>query len=239
LGQQNDLELTKMAGKEIAQTLQDVGINVNLAPVVDVNINPDNPAIGRIGRSFSANPDSVSLHAEAFINGMNLHNIKSCIKHFPGHGSAFNDSHYGLTDITETWTEAELIPYRYLIEKDMVEMIMTGHLYHQGFDSEHPATLSANTLINKLRNELGFQGLIVSDDMNMQAITDYYGIEEAVLLAIEADVDILLYANNMQYDPDIAAMLHGYIRRLVTDGVITEERIRRSYERIMRVKEDE
>jgi beta-N-acetylhexosaminidase len=237
LGRRNDLSLTHETAAKIAETLQKVNINLNLAPVVDLNTNPENPAIGRLERSFSSRPDSVAFQAEAFIDGLQAGGVLSCIKHFPGHGSAFNDSHYGLTDITNTWSEAELFPYEYLSEKENVRMIMTGHLFHSGFDEEHPATLSHNILNGILREELGFDGVIISDDMNMQAITDYYGMEEAVLLALQAGVDIILFANNMQYDPLISEKLHNYIINLVKDGIISRERISESYERIMRVKE--
>lgn len=236
LGAKNDHTFTYQASRDIAALLDSMKINLNLAPVVDVNINPDNPAIGRLARSFSSDPVTVGLHAASFIDGQRAEGVLSCIKHFPGHGSAFNDSHYGLTDISETWTDRELDPYRYLIEKDKVDMIMTGHLFHHGLDSEHPATLSQRTLSGLLREGLGYDGIIISDDMNMQAITDHYGLEEAVLLALQAGVDILLYANNMEYDPDIAEKLHNYIKKLVDEGKIARERIAESYERIMKLK---
>ena len=236
LGELNDIGVTFKTGLEIGRTLQGAGINLNLAPVVDVNFNPDNPAIGRLDRSFSADPERVGRQAEAFIKGMREYNVLSCSKHFPGHGSAYNDSHYGMTDITSTWSEEELIPYRYLIQNAGIEMIMTGHLFHAELDNHHPATLSSSFLEDILREKLGFDGVIISDDMNMQAITNYYGLEEAVLLALSAGVDILLYANNMQHDPEIAATLHTYIKFLVTEGKISEERIRGSYERIISLK---
>ncbi len=237
LGKKNDLALTEQTAVDIASGLSSVGINLNLAPVADVDVNPDNPAIGRLERSFSSSPVTVGFHAEAYIEGLRSGNILSCIKHFPGHGSAFNDSHYGLTDITDSWSEEELLPYRYLIGKNKVDMIMTGHLFHEELDSDHPATLSRYTLTQLLRDELGFDGIIITDDMNMQAITDHYGLEEAVLLALQADVDILLYANNMEYDPEIAVVLHDYVKSLVEQGLISKEKIIRSYRRIKQIKD--
>lgn len=236
LGIKNDPDFTYQAALDIGLTLQSVNINLNLAPVIDVNINPANPAIGSLERSFSEDPEKVGVHAKAFVQGLRSANVISCLKHYPGHGSAFNDSHYGLTEITETWSEVELYPYTFLIEQNLVDMIMTGHLFHADFDQEHPATLSYYTITSMLRNDLGYDGVIISDDMNMQAITDFYGLEEAVYLALQSGIDIILYANNMVYHPEIGEVIHNLIRSYVEDGLIDRSRIESSFTRIINLK---
>jgi beta-N-acetylhexosaminidase len=222
--------------EDMGKTLRDAGFNLNFAPVADVDVNPDSPAIGRLGRSFSADPRRVGRCDELFLAGLENQGIIGCLKHFPGHGSAGTDSHLGVTDVTATWSREELVPYRMLIKAGAAKMIMTGHLFNAKIDPVHPATLSHRTLTGLLRDELGFDGVVVTDDMNMKAITDHYGLAKAVELAITAGADILLFGNNLVYDPDVVAKAHALITGMVADGTITEDRIRSSYDRIMRLK---
>ncbi len=238
LGTVNDTLFTMQTGAKIGKILKENGINLNFAPVVDLNINPDNPAIGKWGRSFSADPETVYSHSRSFITGMNKSGIISCIKHFPGHGSAFNDSHLGLTDITDTWKNDELTPYNKLIADGLVNMVMTGHLFNSNLDPDYPATLSHTMLTSILRYGLGFKGVIISDDFNMKAINDHYSLEETILLAINAGVDILLYGNNLIYDPDIALKSHKIIMKLLADNSISKDRITESFLRIRALKEN-
>jgi beta-N-acetylhexosaminidase len=236
LGTTNNDDTTHFYSRSIAQTLSGHGFNVNLAPVVDVNINPDSPAIGAIGRSFSDDPAIVTHHTGIFIDEHHKENVLTTLKHFPGHGSATDDSHYGVTDVTDTWDEIELIPYQNLIQQGKVDMVMTAHIYNANWDADYPATMSKNVITGILRDQLGFDGVIISDDMNMGAITEYYGLEEAIFRSLDAGVDILLFANNLVYDELIAIKARDIILDLIEEGTITEERIQESYDRIMLLK---
>jgi beta-N-acetylhexosaminidase len=236
LGETGRLDSTAFYAARTAKTLSDLGINVNIAPVVDINVNPENPVIGGIERSFSSDTSEVAAHAREFILQHRNHNVFAVLKHFPGHGSSTEDSHLGLTDVTETWSESELYPYRKLIEEGHAEIIMTAHVYNANLDPDYPATLSRKVITGILRERLMFDGVIVSDDMNMKAITDHYGFEQAIKLALNAGVDVLAFGNNLTFDPDIAIKAHRIIKKLIKDGEISEERINESYNRVMRLK---
>lgn len=238
LGENDNLIETKKQGELIGKILSECNINVNFAPVVDINSNTDNPIIGYLGRSFSAEPEKVVLHAQAFIRGMREYNIVSCLKHFPGHGSSADDSHLGITDVTDTWSEEELIPFKELIKSEYADMIMIGHLVNNNIDPDYPATLSEKFITDILRNQLEYNGLIISDDLGMKAITDHYELEETIYLALNAGVDILLFGNNMEFDPDIVPKVHETMISLVRQGKISEERIAESYKRIRDLKEN-
>lgn len=228
---------TRQEGERTGRLLADLGVNLNFAPVADVDVNPDSPVIGRLERSFSADPDMVALHARAFCQGLLSQGVLPCLKHFPGHGSATEDSHLGLTDISKTWTPAELRPYEMLIPLQASPLIMTGHLFLRQFDDAHPSTLSRAVLTGLLRQRLGFEGVIVSDDMQMRAITSHYGLEEAVVLAVEAGVDVLVFGNNLDYDPNIVPKAMDILVRAVESGRIPPERIAASHRRILAAKE--
>jgi beta-N-acetylhexosaminidase len=237
LGTMDDAAV-EAAGAGVGDTLRAAGFNLDFAPVADVDVDPDSPAIGRLGRSFSADPARVGRCAGLFLAGLASRGVTGCLKHFPGHGSAGTDSHLGVTDVTATWSRDELIPYRMLIESGAARMIMTGHLFNARLDPDHPGTLSHATITGLLRGQLGFDGVVVTDDMDMKAVTDRYGRARAIRLAIEAGADILLFGNNLAYDPDIVKQAHGIITGLVRDGVIPVERIEQSYHRIMRLKKE-
>jgi len=236
LGALNDLEQTYAQAASMAETLADLGINLNLAPVVDLCINPDNPIIARYERCFSADPQIVIDHALRFIQAHHERGIRCTLKHFPGHGSSSEDSHEGLVDVTGTWSQVELEPYRHIIRAGQAGAIMTAHVFNAQLDSDFPATLSQTTVTGILREELGYEGVVISDDMQMGAITNSYGFETAIQKALEAGVDILAFANNSVYEEDIAARAIEVIKRLVEAGVIGEERITASYQRIQRLK---
>ncbi len=238
LGEQDDLEATRAAAGGIADTLATHGFNINFAPVVDVNTNPDNPVIARWGRSFSAEPEVVTRHARAYIDAHHQRGILTTLKHFPGHGSSSEDSHDGFTDVTHSWDPLELEPYRTLIDEDRVDLVMTAHVYHQGLDHQHPATLSRPILQGLLREDLGHTGVVVSDDMQMGAIVQFYGFEEALELAIHAGNDLLVLANNADvYDPTLARRAIEHIVARVEAGAISERRIERSWRRIQDLKQ--
>lgn len=236
LGTQNDLALTRFYADQTAGTLSELGINVNLAPVVDVNVNPDNPVIGKLERSFSADPLIVAQHATEVIISHQLAGIFTALKHFPGHGSSTTDSHLGFTDITDSWSEVELIPYREILHTVGVDMIMTAHVFNAQLDPEWPATLSPAIMQNLLRDQMNYQGVIISDDMQMQAITDHYSLDIALEQTIMAGADIIIFGNNLVYDEQIAQKAIATILRLVREGRIPEWRIQQSSARIMHLK---
>jgi beta-N-acetylhexosaminidase len=237
LGAQDNLTKTKTQADATAKTLAGVGINVNFAPVVDLDLNPENPIIGRLERSFSGDPSTVTRHALAVIDAHRRYGILTAPKHFPGHGSAAGDTHEGLVDVTGRWSATELDPFRNLIRLGKADMIMTAHIFNGKLDPLWPATLSPATVADLLRREMGFEGVVISDDMQMKAIAARYGLETAVRQAIRAGVDILLFANNSVYEEDIAARTAATIRSLVEKGDIPRERIDESWQRIMKLKE--
>ena len=234
----NGVDTTRFYAQTTAATLAGLGINVNFAPVVDLASNPDNPIIAKYGRAFSNDPEVVSKMAEIFSEEHKKLGVVTVLKHFPGHGSSRADTHLGIADVTKYWTEAELIPYRQLISENKVDAVMTAHIVNKQLDNaELPGTLSKSIITGILRNEMGFNGVVFSDDMQMHAITKYYGLEEALKLSINAGVDILTFSNNIQgSDQRTVDVVHRIIRKLVETGVIPEERINESYVRIMKLK---
>jgi beta-N-acetylhexosaminidase len=219
-----------------AQTLAGLGFNWNLAPVVDLDAHPDNPIIKGKGRSFSADPEAVARHADEFVRAHRAHGVLTCEKHFPGHGSATGDTHLGLVDVTAAWTERELIPFQKLIAAGLCDAIMTAHVFNAKLDSDRPATLSKKIITGLLRENLGFDGVIISDDMEMKAISSHYGLENSVPAAIEAGLDVLCFGNNLAYDPAIASRAIDILVRAVESGHLTEARIDVSYQRVLALK---
>jgi beta-N-acetylhexosaminidase len=236
LGERGDVTFTQQAGERIAETLASVGITQNLAPVVDVDVNPTNPIIGALGRSFSADPAVVTTQAEAFIEGHRALGVRTTLKHFPGHGSSTGDTHLGVVDVTDTWSILELDPFRNIIGHGLGDAVLTAHVFNASLDPEHPATLSQPTITGILREQLGWYGVVISDDMQMGAIRDAYGYDEAIRLAILAGVDILTIAQQQLYEPGIVGRTIDLIEAFVRDGTLTEERIDESYARIMALK---
>lgn len=236
LGKTGDLQATVESGRQTAQMLRKVGINLNLAPVVDLNIYEENPIIGRYGRSFSADPTVVASHAGAWIREHDKEGVLSCLKHFPGHGSSRTDSHLGFVDISESWQQAELLPYKQLISGGRAKSIMLGHLFHKQFDPKFPATLSQAIIQNLVRRQLGFEGAVISDDMQMKAITEQYGIEDACCMALAAGVDLLIIGNNLVHDADILAKVKERIVRGLDEGTISEARVEEAWRRVQKFK---
>jgi beta-N-acetylhexosaminidase len=238
LGARNDPTFTRQQGKKIAQTLRSAGVNLNLAPVVDLNVNPSNPIIGALGRSFSANPAVVTAQAGAFIDGHHAVGVKTTLKHFPGHGSSTGDTHLGVVDVTNTWTRTELQPFANLIKAGTPDAVLTAHVFNARLDTEHPATLSRATITGILRDQLGWDGLVISDDMQMGAIRKAFGYTDALKLAIMAGIDVLTIAQQQVFEAGIVGKTIDIIAGLVEDGTIPESRIEESYRRIMAFKAD-
>lgn len=221
---------------QTAQTLARLGFNLNLAPVVDLDAHPDNPIIKGKGRSFSADPEAVARHAAEFVRAHRAEGVLACAKHFPGHGSATGDTHLGLVDVTSTWHERELIPFQRLIAAGLCDVVMSAHVFNARLDPDRPATLSRPVLTELLRGRLGFQGVVMSDDMEMKAISSHYGLENSVPAAIEAGIDLLCFGNNLSYDPAIAGKAIDILVRAVETGRIPESRIDASHRRVLALK---
>ena len=236
LGARRYVAFTRQAGKQNAETLASVGVNLNLAPVVDLNVNPSNPIIGSLGRSFSADPAIVTAQAEAFVEGHRMLGVHATLKHFPGHGSSTGDTHLGVVDVTDTWSEVELEPFRNVVKDGLADAVLTAHVFNSELDPEHPATLSQPTITGILRNEIGWDGVVISDDMQMGAIRQAYGYSDALRLAILAGVDVLTIAQQQVYEPGIVESTIDLIEGLVRDGSLTEARIDESYRRIQALK---
>ncbi|BCL60040.1 glycosyl hydrolase [Desulfomarina profundi] len=231
------VEQTRQAARRTASALRSLGINFNLAPVADLDLFADNPIIGRYGRSFGRNPETVFRHCLAWCREHRDCGVLSCLKHFPGHGSSKDDSHLGFVDISESWEEKELQPFANCIEAGFDEAVMIAHLFHRGMDSELPATLSAPLISRKLKGELGFRGVVVTDDMQMRAITDRHGLPEACSMAIGAGADLVIIGNNLEHDPQIFVKLRDRIVRDLEDGKLTETRIEDALSRVLTLKQ--
>lgn len=236
LGRVNNADSTRRYAAQTAQLLQALGVNFNFAPCVDVDVNPRCPVIGKVERSFSARPEVVVKHARIWVDEHRRRGVITSLKHFPGHGSSRSDSHLGFTDVTETWTKKELIPYRQLLKSGHCDAIMVSHVFNRKLDDRYPATLSKKT-VGMIRDNLKFGGLVVSDDMAMGAIADSYSLEEALELAINAGADMLVLSNNgKSYDAQLAQKAVDAVHAAVRQGRISEQRINEAYRNAAAVK---
>lgn len=213
---------------ELSKDLHELGVNVDFAPLVDLGINKQSDVIYKLDRTYSDDPCEVVKYAEIFMDELHSHNVISCLKHFPGHGSAKGDSHDGFVDASNTWSELELEPYKKLLHK--TKMIMTAHVFNKNLDDEYPATLSYKTNTKLLRETLGYEGVIIGDDLQMGAIKEHYSNEEALKLSINSGVDLVMYCN--QLGNDKAEDIIDTIYKLVKNGDIPIERIEESNKRI-------
>ena len=179
-----------------AWQLSEVGINLNFAPVVDLNVNPENPIIGHLGRSFGRDPSNVVSFAGAFVRAHHSAGIKTSLKHFPGHGSSTTDTHKEVGDISSTWSPLEMQPFADLVEAGLADSVMTSHLLHEDFSDEPwiPASLSWRA-VRTIREVLGFKGAIFCDDMQMAAIVEILPAEDAALAAVNAGNTFLIFSN--------------------------------------------
>jgi len=224
-----DYNNTYLEGIAMGKELRNYGINLDFAPVLDVNNNPENPIIGI--RSYSDNPLKVGLYGVNMFTGLQSENVMGCSKHFPGHGNTSVDSHYGLpqidTGIDELY-QTELAPFISAISNG-IDSIMTTHIIFSAIDKTYPATLSKKVLTDLLREELGYQGLIITDGMEMDAVSkNFGGYDQTAVLAVKAGVDVLTYTTTA--NPITA---HKALTQAVKNGEITEERINESVRRIL------
>ncbi|HYX12710.1 MAG TPA: glycoside hydrolase family 3 N-terminal domain-containing protein [Candidatus Acidoferrum sp.] len=216
----------------IATTLATNGFDLNFAPVVDLNVNPDSPAIGALDRSFGEDTDVVVADATIEINAHRAAGVRTTLKHFPGIGSSTTNTDFGVADVTTTWTRNELEPFRQLIAAGTVDLVMAGHVVNGQLDAKHPASLSRAVVTDLLRGELRWNGIVVTDDLQATAITKAFGRDEAVLLALEAGNDLLLFANQQLYDPKLVSRVVRVVSAAVAAGRIPESRINDAYARV-------
>jgi beta-N-acetylhexosaminidase len=222
-------------GAGIAKTLESVGINLNFAPVVDLDVNPRSPAIDALDRSFSAQPDVVVEMATAEIEAHHARDVRTTLKHFPGIGSSTTNTDFGVADVTKTWTRKELEPFQALIAGGIADLVMAGHVVNGQLDADHPASLSKPVVTDLLRGELGWEGIVVTDDLQAAAITRAFGGDEAILLALEAGNDLLLVANQQAYDPTVVDRVVDVVSRAVASGRLPEARIDEAWDRVQRL----
>ena len=184
-----------------AWQLSEVGINLNYAPVVDLDLNHNNPIISKLGRSFGVEADFVSRMATLFIQAHRSAGVKTSLKHFPGHGSSTTDSHNETADISDSWKKAEMEPFSNIVHADLADGIMNGHLLHPRYSDEPwlPSSLSWRS-VREIRKTLGFKGAIITDDMQMAAIEDLMPLEDSAVAAVNAGNTFLIYSNYRQSD---------------------------------------
>ncbi len=240
LGASGDTSNAYTAGEIIGKELAALGINCNFGPVVDVNSNEKNPIIGV--RSFSGDVDVVSQMGCAMANGFESSGIVNCAKHFPGHGDTATDSHTGLPVVKKSydeWIKIDGAPFKAIIENGNTDMIMTAHIQYPGLDDTKvyspvtkkktivPATMSKTILTDILKEELGFEGVVISDAMEMDAIDEQFGVNDAVIRAIDAGTDMILMPVTLNSSNDTKKLdrLIADIKDAVNDGRLTEERI--------------
>lgn len=220
----------------MAEELQSMLINLNFAPCVDIDLNSES-ILHKKKRSYSRDPRKVSAYAETFIKAHFDKNIITSVKHFPGHGSVKGDTHLNFVDASGTFKEEELLPYKQLMNKNPLQMVMVSHIYNKKFDEIYPASLSNSTVTGLLRNTMGFNGIVITDDLDMGAVRENYKLDEIVIQAINAGCDILLFSNREHHNPNLAEDIHKIIQKAVIDGQISPQRIQESYDRITALKE--
>ncbi|HEX5997409.1 MAG TPA: glycoside hydrolase family 3 N-terminal domain-containing protein [Jiangellales bacterium] len=232
IGAENSPNATREWAQGLVASLTQIGVNLNYAPVVDLNVNPESRAIGKLDRSFSADPDVVVNNATEEIEVHRAAQIMTNLKHFPGSGSAAGNTDFEVVDVTDTWSERELEPFQRLIQAGLADSVMAAHVLNRQLDPMFPASLSSRTVTGLLRGQLGWQGPVVSDDMQAMAITRRYGAAEAVALAVQAGLDLLVFANQQVYNPNIVDQTIDTVIDLVRSGRLTAARIDESVARV-------
>ena len=224
---------------EMASAIAELGFTVNFGPVADVNLNHNNQVIAKFGRAFSDDPAVVASYDAAFIKAHHAAGLLTALKHFPGHGSSTADSHEGFVDITDTWQPSELDPYRTLMAENLVDMVMVGHLYHADYSdagAQTPSSLSPQWITGVLRGELGYDGVVISDDLEMGAIRDHFTLEQTVTMAVRAGTDVLLFSNTAKYRTSLGAEILAILVAEAEADPAFAARIAESYERIVALK---
>ena len=218
----------------MAKMLHANGVNTNFAPSVDLLFSY-NPIIAGKKRSYSSDPSVVSQYASIFVQEHRKNHVVTVIKHFPGHGSSKADSHKGFTDVTNTWTSKELEPFQNMIESQNVDMIMTAHIFNKHLDVKYPATLSYKVNTELLRHQMHYEGVIITDDLQMAAIHKHYTLKETITLALNSGVDILLFANQLATPLELDTIIE-VVKAQIKAGKIKLEDIETSYARVQKLK---
>ena len=219
---------------EAGEELRRAGFNVNLAPSVDWH-DPENPVIGKHGRSFGSDATVIEDYATSFLRGMRRAGLATTLKHFPGHGTSRGDSHNGFVDISSTWNTEELRPFRRLALQ--APLVMGGHLVHPRFsDGDIPVTFSRQALQQELRDQLGFPGAIITDDLDMGAIRDSYSLEDAVVRSLGAGNDLLLMSNSLDYNPLLPDLVVEWVSKALVEQRLAPERLIDAYIRVIDLK---
>jgi beta-N-acetylhexosaminidase len=234
LGAIDDPALTEAVAHDLGLELAHAGITLDYAPDTDVNSNPHNPVIGV--RAFGADPALVARHSSAFVRGLQDAGVAACAKHFPGHGDTSVDSHHAVPVIDrnrEQLEACELIPFRAAIAAGVLS-VMTGHLLVPAYDDRLPATLSPRILTDLLRDELGFDGLVVTDGIEMQGVRRTYGLEGATVRALAAGADAICVGGD-HADEHTAIRLRDAIVAAVRSGELTEQRLQEAAARVRRL----
>ncbi|MFB7596505.1 glycoside hydrolase family 3 protein [Streptomyces sp. NPDC056160] len=224
LGAVDDVELTEDVARELGRRLAECGVNFDWAPSADVNSNPGNPVIGV--RSFGASTDLVARHTAAYVTGLQAAGVAACTKHFPGHGDTAVDSHHALPRIdvdAEVLQARDLAPFRAAIAAG-TKAVMSAHILVPALEPDLPATLSPRVLTDLLRGELGYEGLIVTDAVEMKAIADTYGIERGSVLAVAAGADAICVGGGLA-DEETVRRLRDALVTAVRSGDLPEERL--------------
>ncbi|MCI5654858.1 MAG: beta-N-acetylhexosaminidase [Candidatus Pseudoruminococcus sp.] len=229
-----DTEYCYNAGYQIGTQITSFGLHTGFSPVLDIWSNPDNTVIGN--RAYGKTSDDVCKYGIADMLGLKASGAIPVAKHFPGHGDTETDSHYGLPLVTKTKEElwqSELLPFKSAIENG-VPMIMAAHILCTELDEKYPASMSKNIITDLLRDEMGFEGVVITDDLTMGAISESYSFGDAAVLSINAGCDIL----SICFGEDNVKQAFTAIKEAVKNGDITEERINESVRRILKLKED-
>ena len=220
----------------MATLLKELKINLNFAPCVDLEINK-NSIISTKKRSYGDKPEIVTKYSKIFIQEHNKKNIATSIKHFPGHGSVEGDTHLGFVDATKTFKSQELKPYFDLRMLDKLNMVMVSHIFNSNLDKKYPASLSEKTIKDFLIDEIGFNGVIISDDYDMGAIRKNYSLREIVVNSINSGINILMFSNNIEVnDDDIVPKIKKIIKEEIAMGNINIQDINSSYNKIIKLK---
>lgn len=231
IGLLNNELMTKQFSDNIALDLSKAGINLNFAPVVDLDYGKDS-IISDSNRAFTDDPEKLIKHAEIFIKSHREKGIMTSGKHFPGLGSAITDTHEGFTDLTKTWSVKDLQPFNELIKSQELDIVMISHALDKKLDPIFPASLSKKIIKGMLREDLGFNGVVICDDPSMRAISDHYSLKEIFKLMLNAGVDLFCLGNNLIYDNEYIPKSIEAILELINNKEIKIERIHESISRI-------
>ena len=229
--------VTRQVALAMADELRAMGFNLNFAPVADVDSNPRNPVIG--DRSFGRDPEAVAEHVVAFAAGLHRRGVMACAKHFPGHGDTDVDSHKALPVVDKDLRDlehTELVPFRAAVEAG-IDLVMTSHVMFPALDDDHPATMSRRVLHGLLRESLGFDGVVISDDLEMKAVRDRWALSTVLDLASRATVD--LFCIGRSFEPDLTLTMEAWetLIRLQEAEPVHHQRSRTATRRLRRLRE--